>query len=142
MKSRSGGNEATDTQLPYDPRVTGHRSQLEPVLNVAYETFDSPEGRTQGKIRVGGGGLTGGGDAELLSKTLGQWRCSHSAPSGVWKDGDLWGGWGGGGWTGTRPRLAGKGPTVTGSPCRNSNRLTVRTVCAPPTRRPLRERSS
>ena len=30
-----GGDEATDTQLPYDPRVTGHRSQLEPVLNVA-----------------------------------------------------------------------------------------------------------
>ena len=30
-----GGNEATDTQLPYDPRDTGHRSQLEPVLNVA-----------------------------------------------------------------------------------------------------------
>ena len=29
------GNEATDTQLPYDPRVTSHRSQLEPVLNVA-----------------------------------------------------------------------------------------------------------
>ena len=28
-----GGNEATDTQLPYDPRDTGHRSQLEPVLN-------------------------------------------------------------------------------------------------------------
>ena len=31
----SWGNEATDTQLPYDPRVTGHRSQLKPVLNVA-----------------------------------------------------------------------------------------------------------
>ena len=30
-----GGNEATDKELPYDPRVTGHRSQLEPVLNVA-----------------------------------------------------------------------------------------------------------
>ena len=29
------GNEATDTRLPYDPRVTGHRSQLELVLNVA-----------------------------------------------------------------------------------------------------------
>ena len=29
------GNEATDTELPYDPRVTGHWSQLEPMLNVA-----------------------------------------------------------------------------------------------------------
>ena len=55
-----GGNEATDTQLPYDPRVTGHRSQLEPVLNVA---LSSPLGAIECFIgwfspqpRGGGGG--------------------------------------------------------------------------------------
>ena len=75
LNKGGGGDEATDTQLPYDPRVTGHRSQLEPVLNVALSSplgaiecfigWFSPLPRLFGPdirifIRAGEGGRGGG----------------------------------------------------------------------------------